>query len=474
MSGTYTIGEKKVRPGTYYRYENAGNVEVAGATNGIAAIVFQSNWGPLNKEFDMDVTMLNNIKDYYGTGTGPKAIEQAFIGGATTVRAVRVGDDSGACASVKLKSKSESGAGADAVTIASAYPGDRAFSVSLRTNLITGQRQLTIYDGTTVFEQISYDAGNDETAALVEALKSSTNFTATLENGAVGDLADVTQAEMDGGKNPSATTGNYSKGTDVLERYKWNTICCDSDDDAVHKLLQNFVQTSYETGHLGMAVIAGKKSQDLDERMQLAASYNDAKIVYVLSGWQDSAGTAYEGYLAAARIAGMIAYQPTNSGLTHTVIKNATALLEPLTNGEIIKAEMKGCFVLSLNDSDQVWIDSSINTLVTPDADQDEGWKKVRRIKTRFEIMDRINSTIDKIVGKINNDNDGRAGIVAAGQKVLNEMIGERKIFDGATMTESTTYAAEGDSCWFDINADDIDSAEHIYINYRYRFSQNS
>lgn len=473
MSGTYTIGEKKIRPGSYFRYANAGGVEVVGATNGIAAVVFQSNWGALNKEFDMDVTMLNNIKDYYGTGSGPKAIEQAFIGGATTIRAVRVGNDDGTNASVTLKTSGDSAK--DAVTISAAYPGDRTFTVSLRTNLITDQRQLTIYDGVVIFEQISYDAGTDEAAALVAAVKAkSKNFTAVLASGASGSLADVTQVAMEGGKNPTATNDSYSKGMDVLERYKWNTICCDSDEDAVQKLLQTFAQTSYDTGHLGMAVIAGKQDQDLDERMQLAASYNDEKVVYVLSGWQDSEETAYEGYLAAARIAGMIAYQPTNSGLTHTVIKNATALLEPLTNGEIIKAEQKGCFVLSLNDSDQVWIDNSINTLVTPNADQDEGWKKVRRVKTRFEIIDRINSTADKIVGKINNDSDGRGTIVAAGTNVLNEMAGESKIFSGATMTESTTYAPEGDSCWFDINADDIDSAEHIYINYRYRFSKNS
>lgn len=473
MSGTFTIGEKKVRPGTYFRRENAGGAEVVGATNGIVAAVFQSNWGPLNKEFDMDKTMPNNIKDYYGTGSGAEIIRQAFLGGAVTVRAVRVGSGDGAEQTVTLKTSGDSPA--DAVKLMTAYPTDRAFTVSVRTNLITDQRQLVIYDGTEVFEEFAFDAGTNEAENLVAAVKESKNFVAKLvTEGITGTLADITQKAMEGGKNPSVTAESYSKGTDVLERYKWNVLIADTDDTAIHTLLQSFAQTSYDTGHLGMICIGGLHTQDFDERIKLAASYNDEKVCYVLSGWKGSDGAEYDGYKAAARIGGMIAYQPTNSGLTHTVIKNATELLEPLTNGEIIKAEQKGCIVLTLNDDDQIWIDNAINTLVTPDAEQDEGWKKIRRTKCRFELMDRINSTIDKYVGKVNNDSNGRATIIATGQKVLNEMIGENKLFPGATMTESTVYAPEGDSCWFDINADDIDSAEHIYIAYRYRFSQNS
>lgn len=471
MSGTFTIGEKKIRPGTYFRRENRGGVSVVGATNGIVAAVFQSNWGPLNTEFDLDTTMLNNLRDYYGDGTGNDIIKQAFLGGAITVRAVRVGGDDGVQASITLKNNDS----IDAVLIQAAYPGERKFSVSVRTNLITDKRQFIIYEGTEIFEQFSFEAGADEPKNLVAALADSKNFECKLlSNDVNGPLEDLTQKDMSEGKNPTITVDSYSKGTDVLERYKWNVLICDSNDTKVHLLLQSFAQTSYDTGHLGMITIGGLKSQDFNERIALAASYNDEKVTYVLSGWKGSDGEIYEGYRAAARIGGMIAYQPTNSGLTHTVISNAISLLEPLTNGEIIKAEQKGCIVLTVNDDDQVWIDNAINTLVTPDADQDEGWKKIRRTKCRFEMMDRINSTIDKYVGKVNNDDDGRATIIATGNKVLNEMVGEKKLFSGAVMYEDPTYPAEGDSCWFIVEADDIDSAEHIYINYKYRFSKNS
>ncbi|MBR1694922.1 MAG: hypothetical protein IJ709_05930, partial [Selenomonas sp.] len=219
------------------------------------------------------------------------------------------------------------------------------------------------------------------------------------------------------------------------------------------------------------ACMAGLYTQDLDERITLAASYNDEKVAYVLNGWTSSDGTEYNGWRAAARIGGMIASFPTNTSITHTVITNAVALTEALTNGEIIRAEQKGCLVLSLNNEKQVWIDNAINTLVTPDATMDDGWKKLRRTKTRFELMDRVDSTCEKLVGKVNNDIDGRQTIMAAAQDVINEMIGEKKLLRGSYIYEDPTYTPEGDSCWFKLAIDDIDSAEKIYMAYQFRFT---
>ena len=472
MSGIFTIGEKKVRPGVYYRRENSGGAETAGAVNGVAAVLFQADWGPLNEEFDMDSTMQNNVADYYGTAEGTKLIKEAYKGGATTIRAVRIGGDDGTAATIDLNDAQDTPK--KAVTITAAYPGARAFTVSVRTNLITERRMVTIYDGTEIFESFTFDAGAAEPQNLAEAMAASKNFVCKVAEGATGPLANVTQQAMTGGKNPTVKTENYEKGTDVLERCKWNAIMADTDDAAVQLLLQNFVVQSYQTGHLGFTVLAGKSSQDLTERMTTAASYNDEKIVYVLNGWVGSDDTRYDGWLSAARIGGMVAAFESNTSITHNVITNAVKLTEPLTNGEIIKAEGKGCLVLTMNDDDQVWIDSAINTLVTPDATMDEGWKKIRRTKTRFELMDRVDSSCEKLVGNVNNDTDGRQTIMATAQKVINEMVGEKKLMLGSTVYEDQDNPAQGDSAWFKLAIDDIDSAEKIYLTYQFRFAPDT
>lgn len=469
MSGIFSIGEKKIRPGVYYRRENIGGVDTAGAINGVAAAIFTSNWGPLNEVFELDVTMQNNLADYYGSGKGVAVLRELFKGGATTIRAVRVGDADGAAASVTLQDAT----GTDALALTAMYPGKRDFAVSVRTDLATGKRKLIVYDGTEIFEQFTFEAGANEIDGAVAAAKGSKNFIATATGGGSGALKDVTQVAMAGGADPTVTASSYENGTDALERYKWNCVCADSDDTAIQYLLQSFVVLSYQTGHLGMASLAGTRKQTLDERFTFAASLNDEKVNYLPCGWADGQGNEREGYLAAARLAGMVAAFECNTSLTHNVISGAVRLLEPLTNGEITKGETKGCVMLSMNDDGQVWIDSAINTLVTPDATMDEGWKKIRRTKTRFELMDRVDSTCEKLVGNVNNDPDGRHTIMGAASKVLGAMAAEKKLLSG-NVYEDPGNPAAGDSCWFKLQADDIDSAEKIYLTYQFRFSPES
>ena len=464
MAGTFLLGEQKIRPGTYFRREKTG-VTASGAINGYLAVLFQSNWGELNKVVDVDISMLNNLEELYGNGA--EILREGFIGGAKTIRAVRVGGDNGVAAKVTLKVQGEEEE-VNGVELSARYVGARNFTASIRTNLITDKRQLLIYDGTDIFASVTFEAGGDEAQALVDALNSNKNFTA--RKLAAGILKDVTQAQLTGGTNPTATTASYTKGTDLLERYRWNCIVADSDDAAINGVLSSFVRQSYETGHLGFAVIAGQSSQDLSQRMSFAASCNDEKIVYVLNGWKGNGGTIYDGWLAAARIGGMIAGCETNTSLTHEVIQDALTLTEPLTNGEIIRAEQKGCLVLSLNADDQIWIDNAINTLITPDSNQDDGWKKIRRTKTRFELIQRVNDTCDRLIGKVNNDLNGRATIITAAQGIINEMCAEGKLFEGSTIEEDPRYKPEGDRAYFLLTIGDIDSIEKLYLTYRFSY----
>ena len=214
----------------------------------------------------------------------------------------------------------------DAVEISAAYVGDRAFTVSIRTNLITDQRECVIYDDTEIFDKISFEAGENEAANLVAALQSNKNFNARLIEDC--ELDDITQSAMEGGKNPSVLVSSYDKGTNVLERYKWNCLIADTDDPAVAGVLDAFADQSYETGHLGMYCTGGKSSQAFEDRLQFAASFNDEKGVYVLNGWRDSTGKEYEGYLAAARIGGMVAAFAANTSITHELSRqNRKAVL---------------------------------------------------------------------------------------------------------------------------------------------------
>lgn len=467
MSGFYTVGERKDRPGVYHRYENAGGADVAGAREGIGCAIVSGNWGALNTPVHIDPSI--DVATVIGSGSGAEVIAEMFNGGVNELVVVRVGSG-GTQGTVTLKDNSGSG-GVDVVKLTTLYPGSRAFSISVKESLDDDTlKEAVIYEGTKKLERVTFAAGTKEPDALVTAFEGSKYVTASKLAAGSGTMADVQQQAFTAGTDPTVNTEAYSAGFTAAEPETKDMICVDSVDAAVHNLLAAYVERIYQDGEYPMACVAEASATQLDTRMSHAAAFNDEKVHYVLNSWVDTAGAVYDGYKAAARIGGMICSGSVAASLTHTVISGAAGLNEGLTNAQIKKALKSGCLVLTLNKSKQVQIEKAINTLVTLEADQDAGWKKIRRVKERFELMDRIDTTLDPMIGTVDNDPDGRAAVIAAAQAVVDAMIGEKKLLSGSVI-EDAANPAEGDSAWFIIAVDDLDSIETIYLTYRFRFA---
>lgn len=461
MAGTFTIGEVKKRPGVYYRRENAGGVSFAGAINGIGAGIIRANWGPLNVAVNFEPS--TDVKKIYGMGRTEDLITEMFTGGISSGKFVRIGTG-GTAPTIDL----------EALTVTGAYVGDREFTLTIRDSLVGDNRECIIYDGLTEFIKVEFKTGEDESegAALAAAINAATkDFIAEPIDGKEDPLPEVAQKPFTAGTNPTTTAEEYSVGLAVLEATIFNVLCVDTEDPGVQALVNAFLNRTYNAGSFPLACLAEKKDIEIETRMTHAAAFNDEKIVYCLNSGIDASGNIYDGYRLAARIGGMVAAIPSNQSLAHTVISGYAGIAEPLTNTEVIKALGHGCLVLTENSSGQVWIEDDINTLTTISADQDAGWKTIRRVKTRYELMQRIVDTIDQLVGKINNDTDGRAAVVAAAQGIVNRMVGEKKLLDSTQVYGDETNPPQGDSAWFIVAVDDIDSIKKVYLNFRFRFA---
>lgn len=261
MAGTFILGEEKIRPGSYFRIKKNGDDATSEIVNGVTAVIFRSDFGPLGK-----ASVLGRDEGYestYGTGGTTDAIKEAFKGGANTVVAVRLGDG-GSLASVKLKNTEDE----EAVTISTKQPGSKSFSVTVREKVTdTSVKECIIYTGASVFERYQFQAGEGEAAALAEAVSISSNFAAKVTEGKEkAVLADVSQEGFEGGEDPAVTINDYSAAFGLAEPYMFNTICVDTEDTAVHSLLYAFVNRIFENGSLVQAVIAEKSSVPLETR----------------------------------------------------------------------------------------------------------------------------------------------------------------------------------------------------------------
>lgn len=472
MAVFYNEGESKTRPGVYQRYTNVGQAATPGAQDGICAIPVRAMWGPLGQV--VRNTGIKELEQNYGTGeyssnhTIPAAVK-LFKGGAATVYTYRVGTG-GTPASKTITT---------GLVVTAKYPGAVTMSISVQTKLgDTSVKIFSVYFGTEQVESWEFAAdGEAESTNLINATAGSKYVVVTAAS-TVAEVPAVAAADgaLSGGVNPTVTNAGYSSAFAAFEPYYYNTICLDIDDDAsmtLSLLLQTYLDEAFVKGKLGIAVVGEKTTVALATRLSHAKAFNDEKVVYLGAGWK-AGSENMDGALAIAYTAGVIASTAANRGITHSIISGATELLESLTYAQYEDAINSGALMPSMAPDGLIWYDSAINTLVHPnETTQDDGWKKIRRVKVRFELFDRIDRALAPKVGKVSADSDGIADVVQTGLRVLNSMTIEGKIRPGAVFIEDPERPYEGDSAWFIIQADDIDSLEKIYLQYQFRYSQN-
>lgn len=470
MAVFYREGETKKRPGIYQRHTKVGFNTIAAAQDGYCAIPVQASWGPLGKV--VKITYVSDLEKTYGTGTygtgyTVPAAAAMFDGGASVVYTYRLGTG-GAKATKEL---------VEGLTATAKYEGTMPLSVAVQTKISDAtKKQLLIYAGSALVETWDFDAdGENEGANLIAATAESKYLDITGEAAEVPALA-VASGGLAGGTNPTVTNEDYSKAFAALEPFYYNTIALDVDDEdlTLSTLLTEYLNNAYKMGKLGIAVVGEKTTVAFETRIAHAKSFNNEKVVYLGGGFMEDTDSR-DGVLAICYTAGVIASTPSNKGITHTIIEYATDLCESLTYAQYEDAIGAGMLMVSRAPDGSIWYDSNITTLTELSEEQDEGWKKIRRVKVRFEMIDRLDRELAPKVGKVTLDKDGVADIVQAGQRVLNAMAdSEGKLATGAIFCEDPENPAAVDSAWFIVRADDRDSMEKIYLQYQFRYSQNA
>ena len=459
MAQLYTAGERKPRPGVYYRYSNAGT-ESTGAMDGVNAIVINASWGPeetVTTHYDAE-----SIEKTYGAGAGVKAAKMLIAGGAKKVFISRA----------KGKSAQKATATLGTVTIESKYPGKRDLKVKVQKKPGNESiKQLLVLEDTKRLELFEFDVHvSDESAGIKEACKNSEYI--TIKTATTG-VVEEKEIQLTGGADGSLTAQEYLAGFKALEPYRYNVLTTDSTDENISLILKTYADQAEEDGKLTLGVVGVPSSVTYEERLSKAKEYNDKKIVFFGSGYIRPNGEVIDGANAINYTAGAISSTPSNQSIVHTTIDTAVDLTEKLTNEEYERAIANGLLLLSIGPDGQVWFDSGINTLTVLADNEDAGWKKIKRTKVRYELFDRIDRVVAPLIGKTNCDADGIAAVIQVGMGVINSMISEKKIQPGATMIEDPSNPPDVDSAWFVIQVDDIDTLEKIYLHYRFRNSAN-
>lgn len=461
IGAMFRLGEQKVRPGVYVRWYNDGGSSAFGGSTGVAAAVVSSDWGKLKGV--TKVQSLSQIEKLIGTEKGSKVVEQIVKGGATEVLVVRVGSG-GEVGQLTL----DDDEGEDSIKLSTKYPTTRDFNVTLRDSLKDDEKEFILYEGSKVLEKFVIPTGNKEASVLHEELKDSDYLDSNVSNDSA--LENVVNQKLSGGENPDTVASDYTDAFELLDKHFFDGLTVDAEDSSIHSSLNAYVNRGLQEGSRFIGVVGESVSTSLSDRLSNAKSFNNFAMVYVGNGFVE-ADVEIDGSLAAARVLGEMVSGNYKDSLTKREISGSTDIVGDLTPNEYIEAAESGMMVFSESVNGLAQIDYGINTLISVGSDEDEGWKKIRRVRTRFELIDRIAFTIDNAMrAGVDNNNDGRQYLITLANGIIAEMIADGGLESGEMIIDEDN-PPHGDSVWYKFDElVDLDGIEKVYLAFGFRY----
>lgn len=444
--------------------------------------VGQATWGPLNTPVEM--LSRSQIRDTFGdsgsAGNTMDGAEEIFNGGAVTGVVVRVGTGGTQGTDILTDGATTP---VPVGNLKVLYPGTRAFAYSIRTNLSDPNvRELVIYEGSVQREvwKFAKKAGTTNEIDSLMAVVNDHSLYVEVTKSASGDgsVKDVAQKQIPPGTAPTVDNTAYSTALTELGKENFYVTCVDAEDDATHVMVRAWIDDQNMHGRRRTAVLGIPITETWASRKQRATTANNPAVVIVGNGFERHGPDGLtvipcDGYLAAARLAGAYTSCKPNQQLTHRVVPDATGLVGPLTDDQLQEAKLSGLSTFSMSFRGRIWISEGVNTLINAALppiwaeSMSQAWGKMRRVMTRFYLIDDITAQWDDMIGSVNNTETGRGVLKTAAQAVVNTYIASGALISGTVVVDVTRQpTADADEAFFVFNnLVDADGAERLILN---------
>lgn len=444
--GTFDKLVGKVRPGTYANFVSTVQNRLGTSDRGVVVVpLFTHIWGPSAEflELDVDAPDKEIVKlgfSVYDDDTNKQMllIREAFKN-ARTVYVYRVNTGTKASATIALDNSVT-------LTATAKYGGTRGnkLAVVLTANTVSGFDVAVYLDSVKVTEYEGLSTIGD----LVACNDPYIDFTGT----ASSSLSAKASTSLTGGTDVAATSGNLTTFLDDLEKITWNTLAfpvTDSGQQASAKAKIKYMRENM--GRKVQVVMPDTASNDYEGVINVVNSVKlgDVSLTHAQ---------------ACAWVAGSTAAAGNTESLTYRQYEGATDLVDAMTHAQAVAAINAGKFFFSMNDAGVVVVEYDINSLVTFSGGKDESYRKNRVIRVFDTFNDAIRENFPP--NKFDNSEEGWAVMEGIGKSIL-------RLFEDAGAIKNVDYDADfavdqsastGDSTYFDVRIQPIDSAEKLYF----------
>ncbi|HXI17854.1 MAG TPA: phage tail protein, partial [Chloroflexota bacterium] len=124
-----------------------------------------------------------------------------------------------------------------------------------------------------------------------------------------------------------------------------------------------------------------------------------------------------------------------------------------------------------INKLGQVVINKGVTTFITPNADLDAGWSSIRRVRTRDNLLNRIDLAWAPLIPlDLPNTKTGQDRFRDVAQGIVNAMIAEDALSAGNVSLDPARPPA-GQYAYFAVETDDNESIAILLLTAQFRFA---
>lgn len=439
--GTFDKSVGKVRPGTYINFEASNQSTLGSSDRGTVLIpLINHSYGP-EKEF---ITISNESVDsafdklgysVYDENPSMLLIREAFKNAVTVIVYI-----------VKAGTKATGTGGG--LTAEAKYGGSRgnALSYSVAANPVIGFDVSVYLDGSTVevFEGVTD----------VSALADSKYITFAVSEGA--SLEAAAGIALTGGADSTASNADITAFLDDMESVNFNTLAFPVTEESL--LAACVTKIKYLRENVGRGV----KAVIPDYKADYEGIINVTNSVVIN-------GTALTNAQATAWVAGADASASNVQSNTHKIYVGAESIVNPKTHEQAVAAIQNGEFFFSYSENGDVVVEYDINSLTSFTDRKDKSYSKNRVLRVFDSFAESIRLNFPP--NKYSNNENGWDIMDGMGRSILKQFFDAGAIQNVDYNTDFAVVRGEskGDSTYFNVGLQPVDSAEKLYFTVKTR-----
>lgn len=430
--GTFDKSIGKIRPGTYINFESSRQEVLSGSDRGTVVIpLIGHSYGP-EKEF---ITLSAQSPDaavdklgfsVYDDNPSMLLIREAMKNAMTVIVYI---PKSGTKASVT----------SGEFTATAKYGGSRGNSISfsVTSNPVSGF-DITVFLNNSkveIFEKVS---------SVDEFSSKYIDFTGT-------EIQPLAGVSLEGGTDGKAENADITAFLDDMESVRFNTLCFPVTEEALLTACVTKIKYLREkAGRRVKAVVA-------DHKADYEGIINVTNSVVI-------SGKALTNAQATAWVAGADAAATNTQSNTYKIYVGAESVANPKTNEQAEAAIQNGEFFFSYSENNDVVVEYDINSLTTFTENKDKSYSKNRVIRVFDGIAEAIKLNFPP--NRYSNNETGWDVMDSMGRSVLKQFEDAGAIQNVDYNTDFAVVRSEssGDSTYFNVAIEPVDSAEKLYF----------